>query len=70
MGSHKPSSEKPVRLQLWVKNINSWYKYLKENGLVNKEIHEGITLKIKTCTVKDPEGYSIEFCQFLTPYGE
>ena len=32
MGSHSPSKGKPIRLQLWIKDIDAWYKHLKEKA--------------------------------------
>lgn len=69
MGSHPPSKDKPVRLQLWVKDTEVWYKHLKENGLDPKAIYTGKILHIKTTTIQDPEGYTVEFCQWLTKWG-
>jgi hypothetical protein len=69
MGSHKPSSDKPVRLQLWVKDTQAWYDHLKAKGANPKDIYVGKTLHIKTTTVLDPEGYTVEFCQWLTEWG-
>ena len=70
-GSHKPNPIKPVRLQLMVEDAQSWFDYLKERGLEmdREELHVGEELKIKAFTVKDPEGYTVEICEFLTPYG-
>ena len=70
-GSHKPSPIKPVRLQLMVEDAQSWFDYLKGKGLkMDREApHVGEELKIKAFTVNDPEGYTVEICEFLTPYG-
>jgi len=70
-GSHKPSPEKPVRLQIWVRDVLSWFNYLNGLGLVEPpRVYVGEELRIKTCTVKDPEGYTVEFCEYITPYGD
>jgi lactoylglutathione lyase len=71
-GSHKPSEEKPVRLQVMVDDADAWFKYLKEKGveIPRKEPKVGETLKIKAFTVLDPGGYSVEICEYMTPYGE
>jgi hypothetical protein len=71
-GSHKPSEEKPVRLQVMVDNADAWFEYLKRKGVYipRKEPKVGETLKIKAFTVLDPGGYSVEICEYLTPYGE
>lgn len=31
--------------------------------------HIGTELNIKVFAVKDPEGYAIEICEYVTPYG-
>jgi hypothetical protein len=31
--------------------------------------HVGTELNIKAFAVKDPEGYTIEICEYTTPYG-
>lgn len=71
MGSHKPSEDKPVRLQIMVSDAQAWFDYYKEKGIpMNKdEVYVGSLLNIKTCSVKDPGGYTIEMCEYTTPYG-
>lgn len=71
-GSHKPSDEKPVRLQVMVDDAYDWFTYLKERGvdIPRKEPKMGETLKIKAFTVLDPGRYSVEICEYMTPYGE
>lgn len=70
-GSHKPSPTKPVRLQIMASDADAWFRYLKEAGveLDRDEPHVGTELNIKAFTVKDPEGYTIEICEYTTPYG-
>ncbi len=71
-GSHKPSHEKPVRLQIMVHDADAWYSYLKEQGVyierdspkVGKELH------IKAFTIHDPEEYAVEICEYISHYGE
>jgi len=31
---------------------------------------EGKTLKIKAFAVTDPGGYTVEFCEYTSPYGD
>jgi hypothetical protein len=71
-GSHKPSEEKPVRLQIMVNDANAWFKYLKkkEVDIPRKEPKLGETLRIKAFTILDPGGYSVEICEYMSPYGE
>lgn len=70
-GSHKPSPIKPVRLQVMVEDAEAWFEYLREKGVETdrEEIHVGTELNIKAFAVKDPEGYTIEICEYTTPYG-
>jgi catechol 2,3-dioxygenase-like lactoylglutathione lyase family enzyme len=71
-GSHKPSDEKPVRLQVIVNDADDWFRYLKGKGIEipRKEPKVGETLKVKAFSVKDPGGYSVEICEYMSPYGE
>ena len=71
-GSHKPSYDKPVRLQVMVEDADQWFRYLKEKGvqIPRKEPKIGEVLKIKAFTVQDPGGYSVEICEYISPYGE
>ena len=72
MGSHKVMEEKSARLQLMVDDAQSWWDYIKGKGLETnkKELVEGKTLKIKAFAVTDPGGYTVEFCEYVTPYGD
>jgi catechol 2,3-dioxygenase-like lactoylglutathione lyase family enzyme len=71
-GSHKPNPVKPVRLQIMVDDADAWFQYLKERGveLDRESPHVGAELNIKAFSVKDPEGYTVEICEYTTPYGE
>lgn len=70
-GSHTPSPTKPVRLQLMVSDAEAWFQYLKGKGLeMDREApHVGTELNIKAFAVKDPEGYTVEICEYTSPYG-
>lgn len=71
-GSHKPHPIKPVRLQLIVEDADSWFQYLKKKGTETspKEAPNiGSELNIKAFSFKDPGGYTIEICEYTTPYG-
>ena len=72
MGSHKIMEEKSTRLQLMVDDVQSWWDYVLEKGLKpNKDkLVEGKTLRIKAFAVTDPGGYTVEFCEYMTPYGD
>lgn len=72
MGSHKIMEEKSTRLQLMVDDAQSWWDYVKSKGMkTNKdELVEGKTLHIKAFAVTDPGGYTVEFCEYTTPYGD
>jgi len=71
-GSHQPSVDKPVRLQVMVEDADAWFKYLKDKGIdiPLKEPLKGETLNIKEFTVKAPGGYTVEICEYETLYGE
>lgn len=71
LGSHRTSPSKPVRLVVMVKDIEAWFTKLKTGGIkiFEDEPFTGKKMKLKGFTFKDPEGYTVEMCQYLTPYG-
>ena len=52
-------------------NADTWFQYLKGKGLdTDRDTpHVGTELNIKAFSVKDPEDYTIEICEYTTPYG-
>ena len=71
LGSHRTSPSKPVRLVVMVKDIEAWFKKIKSGGVetFEDEPFTGKKMKLKGFTFEDPEGYTIELVQYLTPYG-
>ncbi len=71
LGSHRTSPTKPVRLVVMVKDIEAWFKKIKTGGVetFEDEPFTGKKMKLKGFTFEDPEGYTIELAQYLTPYG-
>ena len=71
LGSHRTSPSKPVRLVIMVKDIDAWFRKLKAGGVetFEDEPFTGKKMKLKGFTFKDTEGYTVEMCQYLTPYG-
>jgi predicted enzyme related to lactoylglutathione lyase len=71
LGSHRTSPSKPVRLVVMVKDIEAWFKKIKTGGVetLEEEPFTGKKMKLKGFTFEDPEGYTIELVQYLTPYG-
>lgn len=71
LGSHRTSPSKPVRLVVMVKDIEAWFKKIKAGGVetFEDEPFTGKKMKLKGFTFEDPEGYTIELVQYLTPYG-
>jgi predicted enzyme related to lactoylglutathione lyase len=71
LGSHKTSPSKPVRLVVMVKDIDAWFSRIKagEVETLEEKPFTGKRMKLKGFTFKDPEGYTVEMCQYLTPYG-
>ncbi len=72
MGSHKVMEEKSARLQLMVEDAQAWHDYVKGKGLKpsKDELKEGVALHIKAFSVTDPGSYTVEFCEYTTPYGD
>jgi catechol 2,3-dioxygenase-like lactoylglutathione lyase family enzyme len=72
MGSHKVMDEKSARLQLMVEDAQAWHDYVKIKGLKpsKDKLKEGMKLHIKAFSVNDPGGYTVEFCEYTTPYGD
>lgn len=71
LGSHRTSPSKPVRLVVMVKNIDGWFKKIKAGGVetFEDEPFTGKKMNLKGFTLEDPEGYTVEMIQYLTPYG-
>ena len=71
LGSHRTSPSKPVRLVVMVKDIDSWFRKVKAGGVetFEDEPFTGKKMKLKGFTFQDTEGYTVEMCQYLTPYG-
>lgn len=71
LGSHRTSPSKPVRLVVMVRDIDAWFARVKAGGVETFEDapFTGVKMKLKGFTFMDPEGYTVEMCQYLTPYG-
>ena len=71
LGSHRTSPSKPVRLVVMVKNIDCWFKKIRAGGVetFEDEPFTGKKMNLKGFTFEDPEGYTVEMVQYLTPYG-
>ena len=71
LGSHRTSPSKPVRLVVMVNDIESWFRRVKAGGVntFEDEPFTGKKMKLKGFTFEDPEGYTVEMVQYLTPYG-
>ena len=71
LGSHRTSPSKPVRLVVMVKDIDAWFSRVKAGGveILEDEPFTGKKMRLKGFTFDDPEGYTVEMCQYLTPYG-
>ena len=71
LGSHRTSPSKPVRLVVMAKDIDPWFKQIKAGGVdtFEDEPFTGKKMNLKGFTFEDPEGYTVEFVQYLTPYG-
>ena len=71
LGSHRTSPSKPVRLVVMVNDIDSWFRRVKAGGVntFEDEPFTGKKMKLKGFTFEDPEGYTVEMVQYLTPYG-
>ena len=71
LGSHRPSPSKPVRLVVMVKDIDAWFSKVRSGGVTIFEDtpFTGKKMRLKGFTFEDPEGYTVEMCQYLTPYG-
>ena len=71
LGSHRTSPSKPVRLVVMVNDIDPWFRKVKAGGVdtFEDEPFTGKKMKLRGFTFVDPEGYTIEMVQYLTPYG-
>lgn len=70
-GAHKPSETKPVMLSIVTDEIETWFSFLKAKQVkfereLPKEIKgEAGGAPVRSFLVVDPEGYNIEFFQWL-----
>jgi hypothetical protein len=64
-------SKKAVKLIVMVDDVDAWFNKLKELGLKldHQDVYSSSRLNLREFSLSDPEGYSIEFGQFLTPLG-
>ena len=64
-------SKKAVKLIVIVDDVDAWFNKLKGLGLKldHQEVYSSSRLNLREFSLSDPEGYSIEFGQFLTPLG-
>ncbi len=64
-------SKKAVKFIVMVENVDFWFNKLSEKGLKldHEEVYSSSRLNLREFSFSDPEGYSIEFGQFLTPLG-
>jgi len=64
-------SKNAVKLLVMVDDVESWFNKLKGLGLKldHEEVYTSSRLNLKEFSLSDPEGYSIEFGQFLSPLG-
>ena len=60
-----------ARAVVMVKDIDSWFKRVKAGGveILEDAPFTGVKMKLKGFTFHDPEGYTVEMCQYLTPCG-
>jgi predicted enzyme related to lactoylglutathione lyase len=67
-GMHRAADTKPVQLCLRVSDVDAWYNYAQEAGLVNlSRLFENDALGIRAFVFDDPEGYQIEIQQATRP---
>jgi len=64
-------SKKAVKLIVMVDDVDAWFNKLKGLGLKldHEEVYSSSRLNLREFSLSDPEGYSIEFGQFLSPLG-
>ncbi len=64
-------SKKAVKLIVMVDDVESWFFKLKGLGLKldHEEVYSSSRLNLREFSLSDPEGYFIEFGQFLSPLG-
>ncbi len=64
-------SKKAVKLLIMVEDVDHWFKKIKKLGIKTDqdEVYRSSRLNLREFSFKDPEGYTVEICQFLTPFG-
>jgi len=64
-------SKRAVKLIVMVDDVEFWFRRMKGLGvkLDQEKVYSSSRLNLREFSFSDPEGYSIEFGQFLTPLG-
>lgn len=72
-GAHKPADTKPVMLSIVTDEIDQWFRFLKdknvkfERELAPENTGDSSGAPVRSFLIVDPEGYNIEFYQWLEP---
>ena len=65
-GSHKSNQNKPVMLSIVTSDVEEWYEVLTTKGIkILSELSDSGSVPVKAFLVKDPEGYTVEFFQWI-----
>ncbi len=65
-GSHKSSENKPVMLSIVTSDVESWYEVLTAKGIkIISELSDSGSIPVKAFLIEDPEGYTVEFFQWI-----
>lgn len=65
-GSHQSSENKPVMLSIVTSDVESWYEVLTAKGIkIITELSDSYSVPVKAFLVEDPEGYTVEFFQWI-----
>lgn len=65
-GMHDPSEPKSVTLSFATNEIDQWYRYLSDQGvLMHRPLSDSLRIPIRGFVALDPAGYFLEFETFL-----
>ena len=65
-GANRPSKDKPVNISFIGEHVDDWYAHLRAAGVtIYRPLDERADIGIRGFMVLDPEGYVLEFEQFL-----
>lgn len=65
-GAHRAAEEKPVMVSIVTNEIDAWYERMVASGApILSELSLSTNVPVRAFMVEDPEGYTVEFFQWM-----